>query len=92
MVISVPGLASHRKLLQMPFFSGSSRPSSGSQYVARRTHSVVVLPSKLSPYLEGNCCNSWMTQTALKTWGLSARGRLLEKTRTVRKHTLTIRA
>ncbi len=53
MVISVPGLASQRKLLQMPFFSGSSAFFSGSQYVARRTHSVVVLPSYLSPYLRG---------------------------------------
>ncbi len=54
MVISVPGLASQRKLLQMPFFSGSSAFFSGSQYVARRTHSVVVLPSYLSPYLRGH--------------------------------------
>ena len=34
----------------MPFFAGSSAPSSGHQYVARRTQSVVVLPFMLSPY------------------------------------------
>ena len=34
----------------MPFFAGSSALSSGHQYVARRTQSVVVLPFMLSPY------------------------------------------
>lgn len=47
---SVPGLASQRKLEQMPFLAGSSRPNSGSQYVARRTHKVVVFPSHTQKY------------------------------------------
>ena len=51
MLISSPGLASHRKLEQMPFLAGSLAFNSGSQYSARRTHSDVVLPSNLSPYL-----------------------------------------
>ena len=34
----------------MPFFAGSSALSSGHQYVARRTQSVVVLPFMSSPY------------------------------------------
>jgi hypothetical protein len=37
-------------LEQIPFFAGSSALSSGHQYVARRTQSVVVLPFMLSPY------------------------------------------
>jgi hypothetical protein len=41
MVISWPGLASHRKFEQMPFLAGSSAPASGSQYTARRTHREV---------------------------------------------------
>lgn len=46
MVISVPGSASQRKLEHTPFLTGSSACSSGHQYVARRTHSEAVLPSK----------------------------------------------
>ena len=46
---SAPGLASHRKLEQMPFFAGSSAFFSVSQKVARRTQSVAVLPSNSSP-------------------------------------------
>merc|ERR1719401_1269547 len=49
---TVPGSASQRKLEQTPFLAGSSAFSSGHQYVARRTHSVVVLPVMSSPYLE----------------------------------------
>ena len=46
---SSPAWASQRKFEQTPFFAGSSLPMSGSQYVARRTHSDVVLPAMLSP-------------------------------------------
>ena len=46
---SSPGLVSHRKLEQTPFFAGSSLPISGSQYVARRTQSEPVLPVMSSP-------------------------------------------
>ena len=52
MLISSPGLASHRKLEQIPFFSSSSSFFSESQKVALRTHSEVVLPSNVSPYRE----------------------------------------
>ena len=52
MVISSPGLASHRKLEHRPFLAGSLAFISGHQYSARRTHSEVVLPSKESPYRE----------------------------------------
>jgi len=45
-ITSSPGFASHKKLEQTPFFAGSSLPNSGSQYVARRTHKVVVVPYK----------------------------------------------
>merc|ERR1719235_1971689 len=46
---SSPGLESQRKLEQMPFFAGSSALSSGHQYVARRTHRLVVVPVMSSP-------------------------------------------
>ena len=46
MVISSPGLASHRELEHRPFFSGFSAFSSGSQKTARRTHRLAVWPSK----------------------------------------------
>lgn len=39
-----PGLASHKKFEQTPFFESSSFPVSGSTYTARRTQSVVVVP------------------------------------------------
>merc|ERR1719353_1178450 len=49
---SSPGLVSHRKLEHTPFLAGSSAFSSGHQYVARRTHSEVVVPVMSSPYRE----------------------------------------
>merc|ERR1719230_1469931 len=47
---SSPGFESHRKLEHTPFLAGSSALSSGHQYVARRTQSVVFVPVMSSPY------------------------------------------
>ena len=56
MVTSSPGLASQRKLEQMPFLAGSSAPFSSSQYVAcaptgaaaRLSASVLAAPGRPS--------------------------------------------
>ena len=44
-----PGWLSHRKLEHTPFLAGSSRPSSLSQYTARRTQSDTEVAAPSSP-------------------------------------------